>query len=133
MNDWFHWLLVILPAIVAVQVVALNVDNGGALTEFTPNFIYFIFVEARCSIIWLHLRQATALFSWLRNGPFSVLILKLDSRLLVLDSFRNLLMWVGIPVVVFQVVGVVSMVLMPQWIRRLYHPDPIRQAVLLRT
>ena len=84
MNDRFHWLLVILPAIVAVQMVALNVDNGRALTELAPNFIYFIFVEAWCSIIWLHLRQATALFSWLRNGPFSVLIFELDSRLLEL-------------------------------------------------
>ena len=84
MNNWFHWLLVILPAIVAVQVVSLNVYNGGALTKLTPNFIYFIFVEARRSIILLHLRQDTALFSWLRNGPFSGLILKLDSRLLEL-------------------------------------------------
>ena len=83
-NDRFHRLLVILASIVAVQVVALNVDHGGALTELAPYFIYFIFVEAWRSIIWLHLGEAAALFTRLRYGSFSVLILELDAGLLQL-------------------------------------------------
>jgi len=81
-DDRLHRLLIVLATVVAIQVVTLNVDHGGALTQLAPYFIYFVFVQAGSAIAGLHFWETAALGPRLRDRALSVLVLELDARLL---------------------------------------------------
>ena len=77
-NNWFHRLLIFIATIITIRMVALRVDHTRALTQLPS---HFFFVEVGCSIARLHLRQASALCSWLRNSSLTVDVLELNARL----------------------------------------------------
>ena len=89
-DDRFHRLLVVLAVVVAVDVVALDIDHAGALAELAADLnslFHLIFVEAGRAVVRLHLGKTAPLGPGLGDCAISVLVLfigELDLRLDIL-------------------------------------------------
>ena len=89
-DDRLHRLLVILTAVIAIDMVALDVDHAGALTEFSADLeplLNLVFIEAGCPVVRLHFGEAAALGARLGDCAVTILVLlvhQFDLRLQVL-------------------------------------------------
>ena len=93
-DDRFHRLLVVLAVVVTVDVIALDVDDAGALAELAADLnplLHLIFVKAGRPVVRLHLGKAAPLGAGLGYGAIPVLVLfvgELDLRLDILVGVR---------------------------------------------
>ena len=78
-NYGLHWLLVVLTAVVTVWVVALDVDDAGALAQLAVQILVnLLFVEAGSAILIVHLGEASTLGTRFGDRAVPVLILLVD-------------------------------------------------------